>query len=108
MSSDSARSLTVDQNERGISPWELLRYVLSIVAVFAAGAASLSARLVVQRADEKDAELARRVALLESQIARGILPRTGDRIDELQRDVQRLEREVDRLREQNLPTQPGR
>lgn len=64
--------------------------------MLAAGGASLSARLMVERSDRQDAELARRVGLLEDEISDGILPRSDERIMQLWREIERIERALER------------
>ena len=63
--------------------------------MLAAGTASLSARLMVERSDRQDAELARRLDVLEGQIRTGTLPLSDERIKQLRRDFDRLEKEVE-------------
>ena len=83
-------------NERRFPSWDVLRSVLSIAAMLLAGLATFSARLVVERSDREDAELERRLELLERQISSGILPRSDERIMQLQREIERIERALER------------
>ena len=83
-------------SERRISTWDLLRSVLSILAMLAAGGASLSARLMVERSDRQDAQIERRLEVLEGTIGNGELARIDERIMQIRRDIERLERALER------------
>lgn len=82
--------------DRGISTWDLVRSILSIAAMCLVGLVAYSTRLMVQGSEQRDADLSARIQILETEIGRGILPRSDERIMQIRRDIERIERDLER------------
>lgn len=93
-------------NDRGLSTWDILRSLLSVAGVLLAALASYSARLLVKTSDNADAELSRRVSIIEAKIDVGTLPRTDARLDSIETDIRRIERDLEKLRDGQERIQP--
>ena len=87
------------RNDGRISAWDLSIRLLAIFSVLLSGAVAYSARLVVERSDAADSELQRRVAVLEMAVNLGILPVSQARVTSLERELARIDREIERLRD---------